>query len=29
MLDLRSIWITSQRQAFQQYRIERDRQRLY
>jgi hypothetical protein len=29
MLDLRSLWIAGQWEAFQEYRIERDRERLY
>ena len=29
MLDLRSVWIAGQWEAFQQHRIERDRERLY
>ena len=29
MLDLRSVWIAGQWEAFQKYRIERDRERLY
>ena len=29
MLDLRSVWIAGQWEAFQEYRIERDRERLY
>ena len=29
MLDLRSMWIAGQWEAFQEYRIERDRERLY